>query len=243
LRGAVLDPESVKTFLRRRFSREEVVGLYFTVAVLACIMLAVLFGILADEVFEVHKGTNRFDQALGVFLRGLRGPRLTIFASMMTQAGDWIFLTIATPLVGLVLWFEGHRISALLFGGSVVGGFLVSTVLKLVFARPRPDAVSALVQEKLPSFPSGHATMATVFFGGLVAVAFHLSRRRSVRVTALTVGLVLVIVVAATRIYLGAHWATDTVAGILVGMLWVVVYVTGTEFFARRRRRDPAHGS
>ena len=233
----VVDPVAVKAFLRRRFSREEVVGLYFTAAVLFCILIAVVFGLLADEVLEVHKGTNRFDEVLGVFLRGLRQPRLTIFANTLTAAGDWIFLVIATPLVGLVLWFEGHRISALLFGGSVLGGFLVSTVLKMVFERPRPDVASALVQEKLPSFPSGHATMATVFFGGLVAVAFHLSRRRAVRVTALTVGLVLVIVVAATRIYLGAHWATDTVAGILVGMLWITVYVTGTEFFARRRRR------
>jgi undecaprenyl-diphosphatase len=161
----------------------------------------------------------------------------------VTAAGDWRFLTIATPLVGLVLWWEGHRISALLFGGSVVGGFLVSTALKLVFERQRPDPVSALVRESTYSFPSGHTTMATVFFGGLVAVAFHLSQKRGVRVTALVVGLVFVVSVAISRIYLGAHWATDTFAGVLVGMLWVVVYVTGTEFFARRRRRDPAPGS
>jgi len=239
----VLDPESVKTFLRRRFSREEVVGLYFTVAVLACATLAVVFGILADEVFEVRTGTNRFDQVIGVFVAGIRRQPLTALVQAVTAAGDWRFLTIATPMVGLALWWEGHRISALLFGGSVVGGFLVSTALKLVFERQRPDPVAALVRETTYSFPSGHATMATVFFGGLVAVAFHLSNRRGVRATAFIVGLVFVLAVAISRVYLGAHWATDTFAGVLVGLIWVVVYVTGTEFFARRRRGRPVPGS
>ena len=234
--GAVLELESVKTFLRRRFSREEVVGLYFTVAVLACIALAVLFGILADEVFEVRTGTNRFDQAIGLLVASIRRQPLTALVKTVTAAGDWRFLIIATPLVGLGLWWEGHRISALLFGGSVVGGFLVSTALKLFFERQRPDPVAALVRESTYSFPSGHATMATVFFGGLVAVAFHLSRKRGVRATALVAGIVFVLAVAISRVYLGAHWATDTFAGVLVGMLWVVIYVTGTEFFARRRR-------
>jgi undecaprenyl-diphosphatase len=54
---------------------------------------------------------------------------------------------------------------------------------------------------------------------------------------------VFVLAVAISRVYLGAHWATDTFAGVLVGLIWVVVYVTGTEFFARRRRGKPVPGS
>ena len=45
-----------------------------------------------------------------------------------------------------------------------------------------------------------------------------------------------VIAVAASRIYLGAHWATDTLAGVLVGLFWVTVFDGGTEYLTRRRR-------
>ena len=236
----MLGPESLRSFLRRRFSRVEVVGLYFTAGVLVCIALAVAFGILADEVFEVHVKTNPMDRIAGVFLSGIRSPGLTGIMRTVTQLGDWRFLSLATPVVALALWWAGHRISALLFAGSVVGGFLVSSALKLAFARARPDPLVAIVTAKTYSFPSGHATMAAVFFGGLVAVAFHLSRRLSVRISALVSGIVFVVTVAVSRVYLGAHWASDTAAGILVGLFWVVVYASGTEYFSRRRRHRAA---
>jgi len=41
--------------------------------------------------------------------------------------------------------------------------------------------------------------------------------------------------VAATRVYLGAHWATDVLAGVMVGLFWVVVAWTGTEYLTRRK--------
>ncbi len=235
----MVDPESVKTFLRRRFSREEVVGLYFTVAVLACLALLVGFGILTEEVFETRVGTNPVDKLVGTFLYGLRGPGLTRFFRAVTELGGFRFLAVVTPLAGIALWLAGHRVSAFLFLGSVVGGFAVSSVFKILFARARPDLWQALVQEKTYSFPSGHSTMATVFFGGLVAVAFHLSRERRVRGLALTGGVPCVLCVAVSRVYLGAHWATDTAAGILVGLFWVIVFAAGTELLLRRRPASP----
>jgi undecaprenyl-diphosphatase len=235
----VAPPGSLENFLRRRFSREEVVGLYFTVAVLVCLGVATLFGVLSEEVFEIRVGANSVDGVVGSFLIGLRSRRLTALVTAITQLGGWQFLTVATPLVILALWRAGHRVSALLFAGSVVGGFLLCEALKLVFGRARPALWPALVQEKTYSFPSGHSTMATVFFGGLVAVAFHLSPRRSVRLTALAFGTLCVLAVAASRVYLGAHWASDTAGGILVGLFWVVLYGAGTEYFSRRTRSRP----
>ncbi len=85
--------------------------------------------------------------------------------------------------------------------------------LKIAFARARPDLWPALVQETTYSFPSGHAAMSTVFFGGLAAVVFHLTPKRGIRIVAVCAAAVCVIAVAASRIYLGAHWATDTLAG------------------------------
>jgi undecaprenyl-diphosphatase len=228
--------ERLAAFLRRRFSREEVVGLYFTVGCLACVLLAVVFGLLADEVFEVRTGPNPVDMLFGVMLTRVRSPALTEAMRDATAFGDHRFLLLAAPGVIFLLVRLGHRVSALLFAGCVLGGFAVESALKIVFGRARPDLWPALVTETTYSFPSGHTTMATVFFGGLVAVVFHLRKSRLERTAAVIAGAVVVLAVATSRVYLGAHWATDTAAGMLVGLFWVVVFSSGTEFFARRTR-------
>ncbi|HTD53460.1 MAG TPA: phosphatase PAP2 family protein, partial [Thermoanaerobaculia bacterium] len=83
-----------------------------------------------------------------------------------------------------------------------------------------------------------HATMSTVFFGGIVALVFHLTNNRWARAGAVIAGVVIILAVGFTRIYLGAHWLTDVLAGYLVGLLWVVLCATGTEFFARRATKS-----
>jgi len=228
--------QSLVAFVRRRFSREEAVGLYFTVGLLVCVILGVAFVWIADEVFEVRKGPNPVDQLFGVALTGARTPALTEVMRDVTALGDHRFLLLAAPGVIWLLVRAGHRVSALLFAGSVLGGWILEASLKLVFARKRPDLWPALVFEKTYSFPSGHSTMAAVFFGGLVAVVFHLRKSRLERGIALLVGATVIVLVAVSRVYLGAHWATDTAAGILVGLFWVVVFSSGTEYFARRTR-------
>jgi undecaprenyl-diphosphatase len=230
-------PSKLRAFLRRLFSREETLGLYLTVGFLACALLVALFGILADEVFEVH-GENPIDRRITLAVRGLHAPGRDAMARAVTGLGDVRFLMPAALATVVVLYAKGRRVSGLLFAGSVVGGWLLETVLKISFHRTRPDLWPALVTEKTLSFPSGHATMTTVFFGGIVALVFHLTKSRWARAAALCAGAATVLTVGFTRIYLGAHWMTDVLAGFLVGLLWVVLCATGTEYFARRGRAD-----
>ena len=72
-----------------------------------------------------------------------------------------------------------------------------------------------------------------------MALVFHLTKNRWARAAALVAGTVFVLAVGCTRIYLGAHWLTDVLAGFLVGLLWVVLCATGTEYFARRATKSP----
>jgi undecaprenyl-diphosphatase len=229
-----MDRTAIGSFLQRRFSKEGAVGLYFTVSLLTCVAVCVSFVLLARDVALVTMTPGSFDAAVGSFFFGLRSPRLTRVMEVVTFFGDWKFIVFATAAVGAGLLLRHHPVSALLFMGSVIGGFALNSALKIAFSRARPQLWRALVQETTYSFPSGHAAMSTVFFGGLAAVVFHLSRRRLHRVLAVGVASVFVAGVAASRIYIGAHWATDTFAGVLVGLFWVSLYAAGTEFIARR---------
>jgi undecaprenyl-diphosphatase len=227
-------PSRLRAFLRSRFSREETLGLYLTVGFLVCAALVVLFGLLAGEVFE-RRGFNPLDRWMTMQARTQQTPARDALARAVTSLGDARFLTVACLATVVALYHQSHRVAGLLFAGSVIGGWLLETLLKITFHRTRPDLWPALVTERTASFPSGHATMTTVFFGGIAALAFHLSPSRPWRAASVAGAAVIVLAVGGSRVYLGAHWTSDVIAGFLVGLFWVVVCATGTEYLVKRR--------
>lgn len=231
-------PSKWRAFLRARFTREGAVGLYLTVGFVAGVALVVLFASLADSIVDLH-GTTSFDQQVTFGILETHTPSRDVAMRKITSLGGHAFLLPATLVVVAVLFLRVRRVSALLFGSVVVGGLLLENVLKIVYHRARPALWEALVTEKTYSFPSGHATMATLFYGAAAAVVLHVSRRPPVRAAALAFATIVILAVGYSRVYLGAHWTTDVVAGILIGLFWVVVCATGTEYIARRKPRPP----
>ncbi|HEX9147678.1 MAG TPA: phosphatase PAP2 family protein [Thermoanaerobaculia bacterium] len=219
--------------VRRLFTRVEALGLYLMSGFLVCAVIVFLFGFLVREVFRTTD-TREFDREVTLAVRELQSPSNDRIGRIVTFFGSHLFILPATVLITLLLRLKGHWISALLFAGSVAGGFGLNALLKIAFARQRPDLWPALVAEMTYSFPSGHATMSTVFFGGLAAVVLHLSRRPVVRGAALALATTAILMIAASRVYLGAHWTTDVTGGILVGLFWVSVCSTGTRYVTER---------
>ena len=235
------DLPALRAFLRRRFTREGTLGLYLTVGFLASAVLVIVLTIVAHEVFEIQ-GPGPVDRAVTMAVYRLHSHALDTVMLNVTHLGNVTFLMPATILVSILFALQHHRVSALLFLGSVIGGYALESLMKIAFRRDRPDLWPALVSERTYSFPSGHATVCTLFFGTCAAVVFHATRRRGPRVAAVAGAVVLSLAVGFSRIYLGAHWLTDVCAGMLVGLFWVVVCATGTEYFARGRSK-PADGA
>ncbi|MFN2387109.1 MAG: phosphatase PAP2 family protein [Thermoanaerobaculia bacterium] len=230
----------IRAFLRARFTREGTVGLYLTLGFLACAVVVVLFGTLVRFVF--HAEGYDLDRSVTLAIRKFHAPGQDRVLRAITALGDVWVLAPATAVVTAALFRKAHRVSALLFAGSVLGGLLLNVLLKWTFGRPRPDLWPPLVTEHTFAFPSGHAAMATAFYGGAAAVVFHLSSRPGIRLASFLAAAATITAVAVSRVYLGAHWLTDVVGGILLGVFWVSVCATGTEYFARRRamRAGPA---
>ena len=119
-----VDPASIRAFLRRAFLREEAVGLYFTASLAACLDPG--RGVRDSGATGVPDDATpgSFDAVVGQFFYGLRSPRATAVMRAATFLGDSRFLDRrrslrhhrAAPLAQ-------HSVSALLFAGSVVGGF------------------------------------------------------------------------------------------------------------------------
>ena len=123
---------------------------------------------------------------------------------------------------------------------AVPGGLVLNALLKLAFERARPALDHPLVHLTTFSFPSGHATGATVWWG-FVLVLWCSSRPGAAARIAGTIAVVAVVLLTAlSRVYLGAHYPSDVLAGIAEGTLWLLVCFSGAQAVARRRAGAPA---
>ena len=181
------DLPALRAFIRRRFTREGALGLYLTVGFLTCGVLVSVLTVVAHEVFEIQS-PGTVDRSVTMAVFRLHSKALDFVMINVTQLGSFKFLLPASLLVSALFALQHHRVSALLFIGSVLGGVGLESLMKMAFHRDRPDLWPALIVETTYSFPSGHATMSTLFFGACAAVVFHSTRRRRPRVGAIAGG-------------------------------------------------------
>ena len=132
-----------------------------------------------------------------------------------------------------------HEQRAALVGASIIGGLIISNVLKTVFDRARPDLATE-VKVFSASFPSGHAMLSAVSFLTLGALLAQGSADRRVKAYIAVLAIILTVAVGTTRVYLGVHHATDVLAGWCVGSAWALLCWTVASYLQRRGSVEPA---
>src|SRR5688572_18982862 len=105
---------------------------------------------------------------------------------------------------------------------ATLGGLTVSTVLKELFDRPRPD-VDHFSYVYTSSFPSGHSMISAVVYLTLGSLLARLVEQRLVKVYVILVALLLTLLVGVSRVYMGVHYPTDVLAGWTAGLAWAML--------------------
>lgn len=188
----------------------------FWLIVISAVWLFVEF---ADEVYE---GAGLpFDEPVLRWLETLQAPWLTDLMFALSVLGDVPMMLILSGVVLLALtaWFRREVPFYLV---SIGGAAAIMLVTKLALARPRPDLFpeGGLYPTTTPSFPSGHATGSAAFF-----LTLYLLARREIPRWSWLVGLVgglLTAAIAASRLYLQVHYPSDVLAGLALGVGWVL---------------------
>ena len=215
--------------LRKKFMGREVgrhlsrwLGQTLTVGLALGLLLSLgvilLFAKIAEDVIE---GESRaFDTAVLLWIDAhtpdwLYGPMLVV-----TTLGYYWFVLPLLAFATIVFYRKRRRISAVLLPVATVGGMVLTTVLKTIFERDRPELFDSGYTASFYSFPSGHATIAVGFYGTLtLLLAMRLKGPK--RWTVVALGVLLVLLIGFSRLYLGVHYPTDILAGYLAAPLWV----------------------
>jgi undecaprenyl-diphosphatase len=195
----------------------------------------VLFGWGVGELWTSVVGSVELNAVRDVAAQ--RTVALTDVARVVTWAGSAFLLVPLALIACLVFARMGLHREALAVALSLGGAMLISVWIKLLVSRPRPP-VEHLQAVTGSSFPSGHATQASAFWFSLVfAMPAAGSSPRLTRVAA-GLAVLIVFVVAASRVYLGVHYPSDVVAGVLLGSGWAT-YVTRCLGKSERPPGDP----
>ena len=205
--------------------REELWLLLGTLVLLGVCLLVLN---LAGEVLEGD--TQHFDERILALLRKPEAPSEPIGPRWLEQVafditalgGPTVLGLTVAAVVGFLLLQALPRNAAFVLVASA-GGWLLNTVLKDIFARPRPSVVPHLREVFSMSFPSGHALTSAAVFLTLGALSMRVAERRVVKFYIMAVAMTATLLVGLTRVYLGVHYPTDVLAGWLIGASWALL--------------------
>ncbi|MBI4320346.1 MAG: phosphatase PAP2 family protein [Chloroflexi bacterium] len=159
-------------------------------------------------------------------VQSIQDPSFDFLMRAVSAVGQRLPGSLTVLSCAAALWMLRYKWEALFSISSFLADGIV-IVLKQVIGRPRPspDLVVVLETIQQTGFPSAHVVHFVVFYGFLFFLAWRLMRPGSLRTILLVLLAGAIGLVGLSRIYLGAHWASDVLGGYLVGGLWLAAQV------------------
>jgi len=193
------------------------------------ILVAVAVGLLTLAAAFAPGTLAVVDEPISDWLRG-RGS-MDWWRHLSDYGSSRVYVPVAV-LAAIVLW-NRCRSLALTWPVLIAVGSVVNVVLKVLVDRERPD--DPLAGVALAAYPSGHAIHATLFLGLLPPTIYLLTRRAWTVWMTGPLAALMVVGVGASRVALGAHWPTDVVSGVLIGVALLVAADLTVELAEERR--------
>lgn len=201
---------------------------------------------------EVLEGPISLDDRILVALRdphdlarGLGGQPVESAVRDLTALGSGTLAVLFS--VGFVGWLSmtGRPGAALFVAVAMLGAGLLDDLLKDAFDRARPTIVPHLVAATQESFPSGHTMISAVLYPTIAELLGRLVTKRRLRFYLMTCAILVALLVAFSRVYLGVHYPSDVLGGLSAGFAWALVCGIVARLLQRHRvfRTTPSAGA
>lgn len=164
---------------------------------------------------------NFIDESIYRLIFRLYSVKTTFIMTVVSHIGSAIFFILLCVMLFILL--KNKKI-ALLVSLNLAVVYLINVIIKIIIARPRPGGLR-LVYETGYSFPSGHAMVATGFYGFLIYITNKkISNKKLKSIITIFLSL-LILLIGISRVYLGVHYATDIIGAFIIGIVYLIIYI------------------
>jgi len=229
----------LRTSYKHAHSFGAALGMLLVFGALIAIIGTYAFAELAKLVSRGY--TQPFDEAVLRWMQRHQTPWLEGAMVEVTMLGTWIVVATTVSVAALFLWLTRHKYSAALLLVATAGGIGLNNILKVGFERPRPHVFEWGTHASSWSFPSGHAMSATVVYVTVAYLAARLQKTHWARLATLAIAGLIVAIICFSRLYLGVHYPSDVVAGVIIGLSWAAFCMATLEAIQRFAKRNAKH--
>ena len=191
--------------------------IYFGITIIT--LCVILFVVLAIFV-KLGKVNALNDWFYNTFAKPIQNNALTNFFIVFTYLGNFFVLLI----ISLCFLFKKQKKDAVFLVLSLIFASILTFLIKFIIKNPRPEDIM-LIDESGFSFPSAHATLSATT---LTMIAYFLSKQTSktwLKILIWSISTILVLSVCYSRIYLGVHYLTDILAGLLLSAIIITIFI------------------
>jgi undecaprenyl-diphosphatase len=186
--------------------------------VLAFACLVLFFGLTVAVLAGV---ADTWDRPLMLALAAGREPWLTWWMKFLSIAGSGLIEIPLALLLVLGLVLRKRKVEAWWYAAAALSGWALSGLAKLAVQRPRPHIIPRLMHGGgWFSYPSGHSMLAPIIFGLGIIVWAAPWPSPALRRAALALAALFALGIGFSRVYLGVHYPSDVLGGLLLGIAW-----------------------
>lgn len=181
-----------------------------------CVLIFILFCINL-----VNNKLTFLDTTIYQFVINFKSHFLTSFMKFITSWSSVPILILLELVSMFVLKTKKNRIFV---GINLFIVLLINTLLKISFGRARPIELM-LIEESGYSFPSAHAMVSLAFYGLFIYLLWQKNYSKKVKAVGTIILTIFIMLIGVSRIYLGVHYASDVMAGFVLSLAYLIVYI------------------
>jgi undecaprenyl-diphosphatase len=226
---------SLRFIARHAHSAYTVFGIFLVSGAAIAIAFTWAFSEIAQKVRA--GSTQGFDDAVMHWMAAHQNKVVQSFMLEITSLGTGTVVGMIVFVAGMFLWLNQHKHSAILLIAATLGGLVLDNLLKIGFNRPRPQVFEWGTYAVSSSFPSGHAMSSVIVYGTVAYLAARLQQNVASRILTMAFSALIIVLICSSRLYLGVHYPSDVLAGVIIGLAWAafcMAVLEAAQLYAKR---------